>query len=1284
MAYRPDIIMGLDSAGLQVAGGAQVTDEFFLMEMWKPAITTTRPYRDDAVIPMFEGGYVTALDGVNVSLNASRTRQAIDPSDGSAAYATSLTKDHSGRTVLVWNGDSVGEKARIVSNTAYGLVLDRSLLCADALLVICDEVYPESIDGNWDIDRYTAGADLTFDTVYGDPIRRMSARSLIYWRKRAWSSNRAPSGGPLLDTGWVPYGIWTCALPQDDLRNSQMPVRVTCTDMLQPTQVEPITARFQADILKQYGDNPTQESMQVLRMVQEGAGDEAFYRFFDSPAAFGDAASIMANHTVNWCPQRPVELWMSSDTNQYVTRTGGTPDLPVSLSDGTVQAYYGSGEIRITKQWYNANMSGDPGIGALALNGVDQRVDAAAYSSVFDPPKPGVMGWVKLNNYPSVGQYMSVAGVVFIPGDDAAAFAFIDDSGHLHWQSHRNYDTFNVASASPIPLDGQWHHIAAGVTDGGEAVAVWIDGVREGTTDAGDPILTTGTTGCVIGKIDQGQNSLYSYFSGAMDEWLWIFSKGGRTMLDDANVALDYNGGSGTTSHPGNIDDYMVWHFNGTIDHGAMPIGIPQFTGGLLQPTPTGRSYLKARYAKWCGDCDVREATVTSIADAGLTLVCDDLTGSLALPEVGTAPYKSVIGWSARITSGLARGAIYTIQSNTSTSITLDRSALADGVAEGDYFEIGQINDPAEVLETALLMSGYQVGDADRPMYVEPLAPALQPDSCASVQAYSGSVWTDLTADAADESVGFTTSLSSGDVLYIGHTYPYTWDYFETANSGGVEGVVREYWSGVDWIEIPSLRYVDQTALGDASFVYSGYMHWNRPSDWTTCTVNLNGPLFYTRLRGTYASQPDLTLKRVSILGRSQFKSPTQYVFKDNKKASDILQDCRSQRVLPPNWILRADFDGHIVGEAVVQQDAVWRADGATGLRHVTHESDTITACTYTGYSENIDNIAIIHRVIAAGFSPVSIEGNDTYLATKGIVPAPNNDHTHGVDGLLLGYLQVSSVPDPGGGYWGVWQYYRNGVYPGVDTAAPISQEVLWTLDLGGIADNLNEFHLYTNNDLKPTTANAHKGTQSPTLGLQVSSDGTTWYWLCNTASSLLLNPDNQNGFKDFRLTSGEAGWQSEWRYMRCLCMVAGNYVDGSTTRSYTGAVLGMKLYQNQQLTATVKLGIDAPFTADEYADRMRRYGVNQDLSSDIDYSADTYAKVRARAVARLREYSYNLPELILDVLRPDARLFDTAAVTWVQKGYVDRGFMLLSLSAQKGAQISAKVRDCTVRQVGA
>lgn len=1285
MPYRPDVMLG---------NGPMVTDEVFLMEVWKPAISVSKPFRTDATYPMFEGGYVDSVDvdGVTVTLESARTRQAIDPADGSASYATSLTKDHTGRNVLVWTGNSAGVKATIVDQvSAHIIELDKALdLSAGDLLIICDEVKPESMSANWDIDQYSAGADFGFQCKEGDAILRMSTRSVLYWRKRAFTMQRMPvTGGPMIDTGWCHYGFWVVSAPQDDLRDATMPLRVTCVDMLKASQVEPVVATFQADILKQYGNHPTQTSMQVLKLVQDGSGDDAMWRFFDSPESNDFPERVLANHTYNWCSQWPIELWMSADTNPYVTRTGPLPDLPVNLTDGVIQALYGNGEIRITDQWYKANMSSTgPGIGAISFN-LDQRLDTAVppgWSSPVGNGLPAIMGWLRLDHYPSVGTYMSIAGLVFLPATDAANMAYIDSDGHLCWESHLNFDTFTVVSSSAIPLDGEFHHIAAGVDDTGQAVGVWIDGTRVGTTSSVDPILSAAPTGCVVGKIDQGENPTYTYLSGAIDEFLWIYATNGRAPMSDAAVAADYNSGSGTTTHSLNADDYLLWHFDGNLDSsiaGTFINGPPVYCGGKLGGgAPAGRAYLKIRYAKWCGDGDVRLGVVTGLSGGGTIVSCSGFTGALELPDPGAAPYIGMVDRTLRFTSGLARGATFTILDNDATTVTLDRSASAEGAATDDEFEIGRINDPVEVLETSLLMSGYQVGNDELPMFVAPLEPALQPDTAESIQYYVDSVpsWTDLTSTLANESMDVEVALVTDDLIAVGNQFPYSWLYFNAESVLGVEDVVHEYWNGTTWATIPALRYDDQTADIAGTLAHSGYIHFNRPDNWELTTINGIGPLFYTRLRGTGAGGA-ATLRRIQVLARSQFKSPTQFVLKDNHNAQAIFGDCRSQRVLPPNWVLRADTSGAIRGQAVVQQAATWEATSVMGMRHVSHDSDIITAATYTGYSENRDNLAIGGRTIPGNTEVISIIDEIVNLAPADIststVNVPTNDHTNGINGLIRGLLKISSDPDPAGGYLGAWQAVRTGS----DPAKPISQVPLWTLDLGGTVENLNEVHLYTNNDIKPHEI-TNQSNSVPTLALQVSDDYLTWYPLCSTASTIALKAMGQNGFLDSRFTSREAGFQSSWRYLRCVCAISGWYAHSGTTYAHTGCCLGVRIYQNQQLTVTVKMGVDAPFMAQEYTDRARRYGTVMDLSSEIDYSADSTTKVWENAVARLKEYSFQLPELVLDVLRPDAQLFESCAVTWPRYGYDERAFMILGLSANKGADVSAKVRDCTVRSV--
>ena len=1377
---RPDPILSVTG---HTVSGAMITDEVFVMELWGPDLSVSYPIRADVNCPQFEGGYVTSVTDYVVSLNASQTRQAINPQDGSPNYATALVANaHIGRQVLVWHAGSsnaAGEVRTITQNTNYTVTLDTPIpnLAAGDLLIICDQLKAgrnqqgglTAVSSNWDIDSVSGSASFTFQTNIGDPVRRISARSWLYWRKRCWDL----TGN---DTGWLPYGLWCASQPQIDEENASLPVTVTATDATRLAATQPIVNLFQSDILTTYPELPGQDTCVPLKMVADGSGDAQIMRFFDSPEVQSNPVRIMANHTTNWCSEWPIELFASQDQNYSITTAPASPalpDIPINVTPGTIQVLYGGGEVRISGTWYRANMSTWNITGALAMPGpinsssqADLKyIKSGVPSQWYDPaPIPFIMGWVQPNALPPAGQSMTVGSIMYYDAG-SNAYLYITPDGKLNFTQSGYSDSVTATSTATITCDGlTWTHVAGGMMKVGGVwcACVWINGVRVNATPDTKPqpggytpshYCNYATVGGFY--LDNQPTEMQNCFFGALDEIVLGMDLGPTldvpiaAVLTDILVEYQYAHGpadddatrySAALSAGLNLDEqttacgapvYNVWHFTGAVDQNggtAYVGGIPSFVAGIvdpLDPIPTKqRPYLKARYARWCSPSDLRTGGGPHLTISGTTITCTDWTGAMELPVYSpTGPtYKSLAGRTLRFLTGKAKGLTATIlPGNTSDSVTISVDPTLSGAADGDTVQIGGINDPKEMLETCMLQSGYQVCDPNRPLYMSDFDQALLPDTAAAIYASIGGVLGDYTTLMSNASLGATLTLAPGDWIAVGHTYPMGYVWWE-GTGDGLGDVLTQYWGGTPdggaWLYVPEM--VGQTFDQTGGFVQTGLMGFARPpksysyssaaaTDWSITqlspsvvypsgTPQASGQLFWVRFINEGGRSTTINTTLLQPRERAQMKSPEQYIEQQNKHALDVFHEARNANVLPPNWIFRAAPSGNIVAQTAVQQaNASWATTSAMRIRKTNIDQDLVTKCLYTGYSDNWTNIAITSNLLNPDGTPINLKlTEDAGLIAEGLARAYSNQHVgvnevpgttgYGDISMVLAAGNLSITPIPDGtispvdgktrGYWGCWQYFRTVDYPG--SQAPIDNVPLWTLDFGEVQQNLNEVHLWTNDVVKPET-NAKPLGVPPILALEVSSDGSNWYWLSNSTMSIQMS---NAAFLDSRFTSGDAGWQSSWQYLRCRCIRSGLYGSSGHNRSYTGCVCGLMIYQNNNIMAKIELGKDAPFTAQTYVDRRRRYGVVLDSNTQVDYTAQTIQQVKQRAIARLTEFAAQLPELVVDVARPDVALLETAAVTWPAMGYTNRPFMVIGMSAAKGAQVSVKMRDMTIEKV--
>jgi hypothetical protein len=86
----------------------------------------------------------------------------------------------------------------------------------------------------------------------------------------------------------------------------------------------------------------------------------------------------------------------------------------------------------------------------------------------------------------------------------------------------------------------------------------------------------------------------------------------------------------------------------------------------------------------------------------------------------------------------------------------------------------------------------------------------------------------------------FSISLATTDYVYLGYTKPFGATYVElTTPNVTANQLVWEYWNGTAWT---ALTGYDRTK----GWLRSGFMTWNKPTDWSSSTVN-GSAQFYVR-----------------------------------------------------------------------------------------------------------------------------------------------------------------------------------------------------------------------------------------------------------------------------------------------------------------------------------------------------------------------------------------------------------------------------------------------------
>src|SRR3990167_2390949 len=360
MPVDPSVIDALLSGGY-LAG----SDRLLIMELYRS--TATPPYLTAANLGQFEGGLVDSIVGQVITLTAGSIREAIDPSDRSVDFGTSLTADrHIGRHLYVWDGTAIGNLYPITDNAAGTVTVTGNLasLGAGDRVVIVDPLAPA--DGGISdfgcergIDNLAASCSASvLDVGAGNALRVPQPMSWFLWQKRLLHETDS--------TGWFNIGLFCvdAAEPGDRVGSTSSPI--AATDPLKWFSFQPYAGVFRPDVIHQdrrltgYG---TGTKAVVLTRIDDmatgtGTGASGYYRFVDSPVGndplAGDAEDL-ADHTRNWTEWAP-SLYRSDNTGTDVTGT----DLYLP-SNEAIQVLAAQGEVRIQTRYNQEHFSAPSG-----------------------------------------------------------------------------------------------------------------------------------------------------------------------------------------------------------------------------------------------------------------------------------------------------------------------------------------------------------------------------------------------------------------------------------------------------------------------------------------------------------------------------------------------------------------------------------------------------------------------------------------------------------------------------------------------------------------------------------------------------------------------------------------------------------------------------------------------------------------------------------------------------------------------------------------------------------
>lgn len=444
--------------------------------------------------------------------------------------------------------------------------------------------------------------------------------------------------------------------------------------------------------------------------------------------------------------------------DQKVLVISGVEDLaatpnPIESSEFTID--YGSGGAVIDTtgllNYWNFEGTYDDLAGTLPGNASESQDNGTAFSGVsfasggpagnyglFDGTPSEAM--VEVPNSPDVladGEDLSITAWFRVDSFDKSWQALIAHGEGNDWRVHRNgasADTFAFrggpgeptggSAKSPIS-DGEWHHVAATVTDNG-TTNLYLDGELSGTLPAGGSIASNGATRMLIGGNPDTAGGGYRTWNGGIDEvTMWnreltpdeILTLASTASLAGGSlgpitVSLDPESATDVPEHQsvtlkvetsGSTTGLTFdWYFTptGGTEASLVP-GVTSSTYTFVAiPSRAGSYYAVAK--NWFSEDTSATATVSIVPDTTAPDI-SSLTGSPLNSSVS-------ITFSEPVTSASAGNvANYAVSGLTVTGVTVVNSRLVNvqtsAQAAGQRYTV-TVNGVTDLAETPNTLSG--------------------------------------------------------------------------------------------------------------------------------------------------------------------------------------------------------------------------------------------------------------------------------------------------------------------------------------------------------------------------------------------------------------------------------------------------------------------------------------------------------------------------------------------------------------------------------------------------
>ena len=235
------------------------------------------------------------------------------------------------------------------------------------------------------------------------------------------------------------------------------------------------------------------------------------------------------------------------------------------------------------------------------------------------------------------------------------------------------------------------------------------------------------------------------------------------------------------------------------------------------------------------------------------------------------------------VTLNLINGA--TVATNTGPNITINQAVtvLVNGLIEGTAVKViadetvGTVTKGDTILETLADNNG----EASTSLNYEP---AFNPSgldvlirarnqglATAAVAEDNGTGFTDETTNSNSSATNDMTltpaSPAVNDAYYFGHPTQFPRLKVNVSTAGSGLTLTWEYWNGASWASLSGVS--DGTS--NWSSTGTNIVSWTVPGDWSTQTVNSQGPYFYVRARVSAVSTPTQALGRQATLDVTRY-----------------------------------------------------------------------------------------------------------------------------------------------------------------------------------------------------------------------------------------------------------------------------------------------------------------------------------------------------------------------------------------------------------------------------